>query len=258
MLTLISPAKKLNVEGQLPGNIKPSSPQFLQQASELAEIMQKKTPDELCKLMRISDKIAQLNVARYQQWQAKLTGDSIPAIMIFQGDVYQGLDASSLTEAQLNYCQNNLRIISGLYGLLRPFDAIYPYRLEMGSSLQNKHGKNLYAFWSNTITTHLTQHLEKTQQSTVVNLASVEYASAINMKQLPARVIQPVFKDYKNGAYKTISFFAKKARGLMARYMAINEVNKAEELMNFNLNGYGYNKSMSTADNLVFTRRLQS
>lgn len=258
MLTLISPAKKLSSEGQLAGNLQTSSPHFLHQASELVQILQSKSPAEFCQLMPVSDKLAQLNVARYQQWKAQIDGNTIPAIMMFQGDVYQGLDASSLTEEQLNYSQKNLRILSGLYGLLRPFDAIYPYRLEMGTSLHNKHGKNLYAFWSDQLTSYLSQHLQDNKQSSLIHLASVEYASAIDFKKLSARVIQPVFKDYKNGTYKIISFFAKKARGAMARYMAVNAVTEAEALLDFNCNGYSYNKSMSTTDSWVFTRKVQA
>ena len=254
MLAVISPAKKLATDSQLPPELTMSQPQYLNDAAKLAAIMADKSPADLSRLMSISDKLSQLNAARYQAWQAAVDQNTQPAVMMFQGDVYQGLDAESLTIEQLNYTQQHLCILSGLYGLLRPFDAIYPYRLEMGAKLTNSKGSNLYQFWSETLTSAINQLVEQQTQPTLIHLASNEYFSVINRSALTVRVIQPIFKDYKNGTWKIISFFAKRARGLMARYMALQNLNHPEQLKDFNLGGYSYNASMSTVDNWVFTR----
>jgi cytoplasmic iron level regulating protein YaaA (DUF328/UPF0246 family) len=254
MLLLVSPAKDLDFQ-PLAQPLPVTQPDMLAQSQQLAEICKTLTPADLSSLMHISDKLAGLNAARFAQWQLPFTEDNAKAALFaFNGDVYQGLDAASLTADDIAFAQQHLRILSGLYGVLRPLDLMQPYRLEMGTKLANLHGKDLYAFWQNSITEQLNQQLSVLQTEVVVNLASQEYFKAVKPKLLQGRLISPVFKDFKNGQYKIISFFAKKARGLMARYVIEKRLTTAEQLKGFDLAGYQYSAEQSSADAPVFLR----
>lgn len=254
MLLLVSPAKDLDFQ-PLAQPLPVTQPDMLAQSRQLAEICKTLTPADLSSLMHISDKLAGLNAARFAQWQLPFTEDNAKAALFaFNGDVYQGLDAASLTADDIAFAQQHLRILSGLYGVLRPLDLMQPYRLEMGTKLANPHGKDLYAFWQNSITEQLNQQLSVLQTEVVVNLASQEYFKAVKPKLLQGRLISPVFKDFKNGQYKIISFFAKKARGLMARYIIEKRLTIAEQLKGFDLAGYQYSAEQSSADAPVFLR----
>ncbi|MCS4305863.1 cytoplasmic iron level regulating protein YaaA (DUF328/UPF0246 family) [Rheinheimera pacifica] len=254
MLLLVSPAKDLDFQ-PLAQPLQVTQPDMLAQSQQLAEICKSLTPADLSSLMHISDKLAGLNAARFAQWQLPFTEDNAKAALFaFNGDVYQGLDAASLTADDIAFAQQHLRILSGLYGVLRPLDLMQPYRLEMGTKLANPHGKDLYAFWQNSITEQLNQQLSVLQTEVVVNLASQEYFKAVKPKLLQGRLISPVFKDFKNGQYKIISFFAKKARGLMARYIIEKRLTTAEQLKGFDLAGYQYSAEQSSADEPVFLR----
>jgi len=254
MLLLVSPAKDLDYQ-PLNKNITVSQPQLLPYSQQLADICKTLTPADLSSLMHISDKLAGLNAARFAQWQLPFTEQNAKAALFaFNGDVYQGLDAQSLTADDLAFAQQHLRILSGLYGVLRPLDLMQPYRLEMGTKLANPQGQDLYAFWQDTITTVLNQQLAALDSELVVNLASQEYFKAVNKKQLNGRLLTPVFKDFKNGQYKIISFFAKKARGLMARYIIQNRLSEAAQLQHFDLAGYQFSTEQSSANELVFLR----
>ena len=254
MLLLVSPAKDLDFE-PLAKPVSVTQPSMLKQSQQLADICKTLTPADLSSLMHISDKLAGLNAARFAQWQLPFTEQNAKAALFaFNGDVYQGLDASSLTDDDIQFAQQHLRILSGLYGVLRPLDLMQPYRLEMGTKLANPQGKDLYAFWQNSITEQLNQQLNALQSEVVVNLASQEYFKAVKPKLLQGRLISPVFKDFKNGQYKIISFFAKKARGLMARYIIQHRVSTAEQLKGFDLSGYQYSAEHSTDSEPVFLR----
>ena len=254
MLLLVSPAKDLDYQ-PLAKQIQPSQPQLLEHSQQLAAICKTLTPADLSSLMHISDKLAGLNVARFAQWQPPFTEQNAKAALFaFNGDVYQGLDALSLTDDDIAFAQQHLRILSGLYGVLRPLDLMQPYRLEMGTKLANPQGKDLYAFWQDTITPLLNQQLAALNTDVVVNLASQEYFKAVKAKQLNGKVITPLFKDYKNGQYKIISFFAKKARGLMARYIIQQRLTRPEQLQQFDLAGYQFSAEQSSANELVFLR----
>jgi len=208
--------------------------------------------------MKISDKLAGLNAARFQEWQRPFNEDNArPAMFAFNGDVYTGLDAASLNSEAIDTAQKQLRILSGLYGVLRPLDLMQPYRLEMGTKLDNPKGKNLYEYWGDTITQTLNDDLAELGSSTLVNLASNEYFSAVKPKELNADVITPVFKDEKNGQYKVISFYAKKARGLMARFILNQKPKSVSDLKEFDANGYSFNEAMSSDKQLVFCRAEQ-
>ena len=254
MLLLVSPAKDLDFQ-PLAKPVNVTQPAMLAQSQQLADICKGLTPADLSSLMHISDKLAGLNAARFAQWQLPFTEQNAKAALFaFNGDVYQGLDAGSLTDDDIHFAQQHLRILSGLYGVLRPLDLMQPYRLEMGTKLANPHGKDLYAFWQNSITEQLNQQLSELQTDIVVNLASQEYFKAVKPKLLQGRLISPVFKDFKNGQYKIISFFAKKARGLMARYIIEQRLTTAEQLKGFDLAGYQYSAEQSSADEPVFLR----
>lgn len=254
MLLLVSPAKDLDFQ-PLAKPVNVTQPAMLAQSRQLADICKGLTPADLSSLMHISDKLAGLNAARFAQWQLPFTEQNAKAALFaFNGDVYQGLDAGSLTDDNIAYAQQHLRILSGLYGVLRPLDLMQPYRLEMGTKLANPHGKDLYAFWQNSITEQLNQQLSELQTDIVVNLASQEYFKAVKPKLLQGRLISPVFKDFKNGQYKIISFFAKKARGLMARYIIEQRLSTAEQIKGFDLAGYQYSAEQSSADEPVFLR----
>lgn len=254
MITVISPAKSLDFEGPLATKQK-SQPKFLEQSQQLINQLKELAPQEVANLMKLSDKLALLNYDRFQAFSQPFTSDnSRQALLAFRGDVYQGLDADSLSSADFKYAQKHLRILSGLYGILKPLDLIQPYRLEMGTKFANRAGKNLYEFWGDSLNQHLTKELARQDQSVLVNLASNEYFKAVKAKSLPYTVVTPTFKDWKNGQYKMISFFAKKARGLMARYIIQNQIEDPRELKGFNLDGYYFDKKSSSENELVFLR----
>ncbi|EPC01830.1 hypothetical protein L861_21635 [Litchfieldella anticariensis FP35 = DSM 16096] len=254
MLSVISPAKSLDFETS-PTTTTCTQPDFLDKSRELIEVLQDYSPQQLSELMGISDKLAGLNAARFAEWQPPFDLDNAKqAAQAFQGDVYMGLQASSFNEDDNVFAQRHLRILSGLYGLLRPLDLIQPYRLEMGTRLPNPAGKDLYAFWKDTLTKELDKAVAASSSPVLINLASNEYFKAIDAKKLKARIISPVFKDAKNGQYKIISFYAKKARGLMSAWMIHQRLDDPEGLKDFNVAGYRFNMAMSEGDTLVFTR----
>ncbi len=262
MLMVVSPAKKLDESPWQPIEPKeglelfPSCPQFLQQAAELVEQLKLLGPHDIAQLMRLSEQLAELNYERYQAWQLPFPDEKAkPAVYMFKGDVYQGLDIEHLPIESITYLQNHLRILSGLYGLLRPLDQILPYRLEMGTKFANSKGKDLYTFWGELLTDALNQELSQQPGKVLVNLASNEYFKAIKPKKLQGRVITPVFKDWKNGQYKIISFYAKKARGEMARYAALNRIEQVEDLKYFDLDGYHFDPAGSSENQWLFTRK---
>ena len=252
MKIVISPAKSLNFEKKLPTNLFSKSA-FLKESKIVNQIIKQKSPKELSELMDISDKLANLNWERNKNWKTPFTQDnSRPAIFAFDGDVYTGLDAYSIPSEKLNVLQNKVRILSGLYGLLKPLDLIQAYRLEMGTKLAVGESKNLYDFWKNNLTTSLNKELKNGEL--FINLASNEYFYAIDTKTFKVPVITPEFKDYKNGKLKIISFFAKKARGLMVRYIIDTNAETVEDLKGFNYEGYQFDASLSNGNQLVFTR----
>ena len=228
---------------------------FLDDAEELIEQLRELTPPQVSELMHISNQLGDLNFGRYLEWDKNLNIENArQALLAFRGDVYVGIDADSLKQADLKWAQNRLRILSGLYGLLRPLDLIKPYRLEMGTRFANRRGKDLYQFWGGQITEALNQQLAKQTHPVVVNLASNEYFKSVDTRRLQAEVITPVFKDWKGGKYKIISFFAKKARGMMVGYAIRNRIDDVEALKDFDCGGYRYNPAMSSAREWVFTR----
>lgn len=252
MKLVISPAKSLDFESQLPNSITTEA-QFLKESERINTLLKKKSAKGLSKLMSISDALGQLNYERNQEWQLPFTQDNArPAIYAFSGDVYRGLDAYSIPNEKLDKLQDTVRIISGLYGLLKPTDLIQPYRLEMGTKFPVGKNKNLYEFWKKTITKALNEELE--DDELFLNLASNEYFKAIDTKSLKVPVVSVSFKDFKNGEYKIISFFAKEARGLMARYIIDTDAETIDDIMGFNYGGYGLSDSMSTNNELVFIR----
>jgi len=255
MLSLLSPAKSLDFETPTTSQIC-TQPVFQTEALELVEQLRQLDPQDICQLMKISDKLGSLNAARFQEWHLPFTQKNAkPAVLAFTGDVYTGLDATTLTDDALEFAQNHLGILSGLYGLLKPMDLIQAYRLEMGTKFANRRGKDLYSFWQPLVTAEVKKALDQQETSVLVNLASQEYFKSINVKQLNRPIITPTFKDWKNGQYKIISFYAKKARGLMARFIIENKVNQPEDLKSFNLDGYSYNLTLSQGDTWVFTRK---
>ena len=252
MKIVISPAKSLDYETALPTS-KYSQPQFLEQAEKLNAVLKKKKPKALSELMSISDKLADLNWERNQQFELPFTADNArPAVYAFNGDVYQGLDAYTIPEEQLDHLQDTLRILSGLYGVLKPLDLIQPYRLEMGTQLKVGRKKNLYEFWKDQITASLNEELQ--DDELFVNLASNEYFGAVDEKKLKVPVIAPVFKDWKNDKLKVISFYAKKARGLMAAWILQEGIETPAQLNKFRVAGYRYDKAASTDTKPVFRR----
>ncbi|WP_063655428.1 peroxide stress protein YaaA [Aliivibrio fischeri] len=258
MLIVVSPAKTLDYETPLPTSAF-TQPDFISDSAELIKACRTLTPVDIAKLMKVSDKIASLNVVRFEEWSTTFTQENArPALFAFKGDVYTGLDANSLSESEIEYAQTNLRMLSGLYGLLKPLDLMQPYRLEMGTKLENGRGSNLYQFWGSLITNKLNQELEAQGSETLVNLASNEYFKSVKPKELKADIVTPVFKDCKNGQYKIISFYAKKARGLMARFIIQNKISNVEELKSFDSDGYYFVEAESTATTLVFKREEQN
>lgn len=254
MLIVVSPAKTLDYETP-PTTQSHTQPQFLEHAQQLIAELKALSVQDVAELMKLSDKLASLNVARYESWTPEFTRENAKqAVLAFKGDVYTGLDAESLSEEQLQFAQAHLRILSGLYGVLKPLDLMQPYRLEMGTKFSNSRGKNLYEFWGNIICDQLNNELAATESPVLINLASNEYYKAAKEKNLNARIITPAFKDWKGGQYKMISFYAKKARGLMTRYIIENRIEDPEQLKQFDLEGYRFAESMSAGDNWTFIR----
>ncbi len=263
MLFVLSPAKALDYDTPA-GDVPHTQPLFVKQSVELIDILKEKSPQDIASLMHLSDALSALNVARYQAWRPKFTAQNAKqAVLAFNGDVYEGLDAKSLAPADLAWAQDHVAILSGLYGVLRPLDWMQPYRLEMGTALANDKGNNLYKFWGTQIADYLNAHLKKQvtaraddAQPVLVNLASQEYFKAVDRKALQARVIECVFEDYKGGKYKIISFNAKRARGLMARYAVTHRVTSPKGLQGFDAEGYAFDAAVSEPDRLVFRRKL--
>ena len=252
MLIVISPAKKLDFE--TPSTVRTFTiPALLDDSAELINMLRSMEPYEIGNLMGISPKLADLNSNRYYAWSLPFTKQNAKqSVLAFKGDVYIGLDADTLGAEDLKYAQQHLRILSGLYGVLKPLDLMQPYRLEMGTKLKTERGDNLYAFWENRINAALSKGLEKNK--ILVNLASNEYFKSVQAEKLDARIVTPVFKEKRNGGYKLISFYAKKARGLMSRYIICNRLSDPEDLKSFDLAGYQYNEALSAPDRPAFTR----
>lgn len=263
MLFLLSPAKSLDYESALPAGVarKATEPVFQDQAAELIGVLKPLTPKKIAGLMDLSDKLADLNAARYAAWSLKPTAtNSRPAVLAFNGDVYDGLQAQELSAADLAWAQEHVVILSGLYGALRPMDKLQPYRLEMSTRLPNSRGPDLYAFWGDEVANHLNGRLSgraslSSGEPVVVNLASQEYFKVVDRQALKARVVECVFEDWKDGRYKIISFLAKRARGLMARHAIAQRARKVEDLQSFALDGYAFDAGASAPDRLVFRRR---
>ncbi|BBE19618.1 UPF0246 protein YaaA [Aquipluma nitroreducens] len=254
MIIVISPAKSLY--DHCPIHIeKYTEMDFLPEAEKIVSVMKKKKPGQLAKLMSISPKLAELNFQRFQAWAPTFTPEnSWQSVLMFNGDVYQGLKAETFTESEFEIAQQKLRILSGVYGLLKPLDLIQPYRLEMGTNVSVARKKNLYDFWKAKITAKLNDELSVNNQKILINLASNEYFSAIDTKKLKARIITPSFKENKNGKYQMVSFFAKRARGLMSRFIIQNNISDPEELKAFDWEGYYFNNQLSGENDWVFTR----
>lgn len=254
MLVIISPAKTLDYESPL-ATKRFTQPELLDKSMELIKICRELTPAQISSLMGISDKLAGLNVARFSDWRPKFTPDNArQALLAFKGDVYTGLQVQDFSEADFDFAQQRLRMLSGLYGVLRPLDLMMPYRLEMGFKLVNIKGKDLYSFWGDQITKKLNEALEQQGGDVVVNLASDEYFKSVKPAKLNGTLLKPVFLDEKNGKYKVISFYAKKARGLMCRFIIKNRLTRSEQLADFNLAGYAFDKARSQGNELVFKR----
>lgn len=259
MLFLISPAKSLDYETPLPKDLPHTLPVFKQQPLELIGVLRGKSPQELSELMGISDKLAVLNVARYEAFSARFTaGNARQAVLAFNGDVYEGLDAHSLKPRELDWAQEHVVILSGLYGVLRPLDWLQPYRLEMGTRLATDKGSNLYQFWGSQIADYLNERsaAQPEAERVVVNLASQEYFKSVDLKTLKAPVVECVFEDFKSGQYKIISFYAKRARGLMVRWAVQHRARRVADLRKFDLDGYAYAATASTPERLVFRRKV--
>ncbi len=268
MIFLLSPAKSLDYETPLPAGLgrKATEPVFTDRAAELIEVLRPLSTAQVAGLMDLSENLASLNVARYTAWAPKANAaNSRPAVLAFNGDVYDGLQASTLTPEDLAWAQDHVVILSGLYGALRPLDKLQPYRLEMGTKLSNPRGKDLYAYWGDTVAEYLNTRLKSDSKATaktsgsvqrvIVNLASQEYFKVADRRSLDARVVECVFEDWKAGTYKIISFFAKRARGLMAHYAIAQRLTTVEALQAFDLDGYAYAAKASDPDRLVFRRR---
>ena len=254
MLIVLSPAKTLDYTVDAKSNH--TAPQFLSQSSKLIKTLKEKEPKDIASLMGLSDKLASLNFDRYQSWKAAKTvsSDAKPSMLVFKGDVYQGLEADKFNAKQIKFAQKHLRILSGLYGILRPMDVIKPYRLEMGTKLKTEKGKNLYEFWGNSVQDNVVGDLTSQKSNLLINLASKEYFSVLGKMPEYINVVSPVFKDFKNGEHKIISFYAKRARGLMAKWIIENNIKDFEKLSKFNLDGYYFSKKDSTVTEPVFLR----
>lgn len=257
MFALISPAKTLDYTTALPTDTH-TQPRLLEQSQQLIDACRKLSATEIASLMTVSEKIANLNVERFRDWNAEFDfSNARQALFAFKGDVYTGLDAYHLKDQDIDFAQQHLRMLSGLYGLLRPLDLMMPYRLEMGTKLKNSRGNNLYEFWGSIITDQINQDLAEIDAKVLVNLASDEYYKSVNEKKIQAEIIKPVFLDQKNGKYKVISFYAKKARGLMARYLIENKLSQVEQLKAFDSEGYYFDAESSSDKELVFKRDEQ-
>jgi uncharacterized protein len=256
MLFLLSPAKSLDYETPAPPELAHTLPQFTPQSAQLIALLRPMSPQQIADLMDLSDTLSALNVARYAAWRPKFTAKNAKqAILAFNGDVYGGLDAATLKAADLQWAQNHIVMLSGLYGALRPLDWMQPYRLEMGTALANPAGNNLYKFWGDTIAHYLDAQLAAEKAPVVVNLASNEYFKAVSRKALEARVVECVFEEHKNGQYKVISFMAKRARGLMARYAIQKRIKTVKQLEAFDSEGYAFKPQLSEPERLVFRRK---
>ncbi len=259
MLFVLSPAKSLDYETPAPDHTlaAATAPAFMRRAAELIDVLRAHTPAQIAELMSLSAPLADLNVARYKAWCGRATvRNSKPAVLAFNGDVYGGLQAPTLSLADLRWAQQHVAILSGLYGVLRPLDLLQPYRLEMGTRLLTAYGKDLYAYWGNTLAEHLNARAEAHAYPVIVNLASQEYFRAASSKVLRPQVLECVFEDWKNGRYKVISFFAKRARGLMVRYAITKRIVAPDCLKRFDVESYGFDANVSEANRFVFRRRL--
>ena len=255
MLLLISPAKTLDFETDAITE-QYSQPSFLAESAELIDQLKTLSPSEISSLMSISEKLGTLNSSRFLQWQLPFTPEnSKQALLAFKGDVYEGINANSFSSEDLNWANQHLRILSGLYGLLKPLDLIQAYRLEMGTRFANQGGKNLYEFWANKITDKINDELSTHKNGCIINLASNEYFKSVKPKLLNGEIITPVFKDWKNDKYKIISFYAKKARGMMSAYIIKNRLENPAEIKQFDTAGYTYCAEESTTNNWVFLRK---
>jgi cytoplasmic iron level regulating protein YaaA (DUF328/UPF0246 family) len=254
LIACLSPAKNLNFERTATAP-PPTLPQHLQESTVLIERLREMSNQEIKSLMGLSDRLAELNVQRYSDWKPRFDGKTAsPSLIAFDGDVYKGLDVETLDQEDLAFAQEHVRILSGLHGVLRPLDLIRPYRLEMGTRLEVAGSANLYEFWGDRITEDLNNALEEQGSDVLVNLASQEYFKSVKPRQLRARVIQPVFKDKKNGKYSVFFVYAKRARGMMTRFIVKNRVARPEDLKGFDLGGYAYNEELSSDTEWVFTR----
>ncbi len=255
MLIIISPAKTLDYE--TPAKTKMSTqPDYLDDSGELISRLRQLSSLDISELMKVSIKIADLNFDRYETWNKEFNEDNAKqAVLAFKGNVYTGLDTESFNGKNFNFAQKHLRILSGLYGLLRPLDLMQPYRLEMSTKLSTDRGKNLYEFWGSTITNGLNAQLKKIQSDYLINLASNEYFKVVKPKALNAQIITPAFKDYKNGKYKTIGIYAKKARGMLSRYIIKHQLTDPEDIKTFNEEGYAFDKSLSQGNLWAFSRK---
>lgn len=253
MLTVISPAKKLDYSSTVEPQAH-TQPELLSHAKELLKGLKTLSPQDVCALMGLSDKLGALNYERFQEWRTPFDQKNArQAVLAFKGDVYQGLDAQSMSAGELAWAQDNLRILSGLYGLLRPLDLMQPYRLEMGTKYSNAKGNDLYKFWGNIITDEINKVLVG-KTPVLLNLASNEYFKSVQTKDIKGQIISPQFMDKKDDKYKIISFYAKKARGLMSAYIIKNKITDVEKIKGFDSDGYSYNAAMSEGDKWVFTR----
>ena len=254
MLIVISPAKTLDYDTP-PATAEYTQPRFLDRSRELVDNLRNYSALDLVELMKLSMKLAELNFERYYDWKPPFTpGNAKQAVLAMKGDVYTGLDAETLSEEGFTFAQGHLRILSGLYGVLRPLDLMQPYRLEMGTRLPNEHGKDLYAFWGSTITEAVNRDLAEQGDDVLVNLASNEYFKSVKPRLVEGRIITPQFKEAKGGAYRMIGVYAKRARGLMSRYIIQNRLSDPESIKAFALDGYRYNDGLTSGDQWVFTR----
>ena len=255
MLAVVSPAKKLDF-GVLERPLECSTPVFQEQANELAQIAKKLTRSDLRQMMKLSDRLANLNYERFQRFSENPAADATrPAVLAFAGDTYTGLDAASLSDEDFAFARSSLRILSGLYGLLRPLDAIQPYRLEMGRKLANRRGEDLYDFWSGRVTRALDEQLAGHRSKTIIKLASNEYFKVIDRKAIKAQILEVDFKEERDGMLRIIGIFAKRARGAMARYIIQNRIETPQELKAFTSGGYRFESQLSSDRHFVFTRR---
>jgi uncharacterized protein len=256
MYFLLSPAKSLDYDTPVAKEVPHTLPQFVPQSAELIQLLKTQSPQQIAQLMDLSDALSALNVARYQAWSPKFTAkNSKQAMLAFNGDVYEGLNAASLDAKDLAWAQKHVGMLSGLYGVLRPLDYMQPYRLEMGTTLANAKGSNLYRFWGTQIADYINTQLAADKEPVVVNLASQEYFKSVDRKALQARVVECVFEEHKPAGYKVVSFFAKRARGLMARYAIEKRITTVKKLTAFDAEGYTFAAAVSEPDRLVFRRK---